>query len=97
VSAECSCTVSYGPTFSCLVTVTVIAPALPLAKLSALEPPPRLGQLGAGAQFCGGAGICVAVSASKESKRTSALRPTSTVPRMGSTHANDDGFPAYSS
>jgi hypothetical protein len=66
-----------------LVIVTCGGPELsPLAANEALEedahPPPE--QLGGGGQLDGGGLICVAVKASIESKSTSALRPTVTVP-----------------
>jgi hypothetical protein len=50
---------------------------------------------GCGHVTCGGL-ICVAVSVSIESKSTSALRPTVTVPWMGSTQAKLEGDPLYS-
>ena len=97
-SVEWSCTVAYGPDVLRLVTVTAggaasCAPPLELDR-AAVRCRGRSSRA-AGGQFGGGATICVAVSASIESKSTSALRPTSTVPWIGSTHANDDGFPAY--
>src|SRR5438309_1764031 len=88
-----SCTVAYGPTFSCLVTVT--PPGLVLSLLAPAAcgpPPPKPPQLLGGAGHVEGGGlICVAVSWSTEPKSTSALRPTSTVPWIGKTHAKEPG------
>src|SRR5690242_15933747 len=95
-SVAFSWTVRYGPTTSCFVTVT--PPPLPASALpadGALSESPRFWQLGGGGQFCGGEMICVCVLLSSAPKTTSALRPTSTVPEIGSTHANDDGSPWY--
>jgi hypothetical protein len=76
--------------------VTVTPLSAPADGADALAPPlpanpPQL--LGGAGQFCGGGLICVAVSVSIDPKRTSALRPTSTVPWMGRTHANEEGLP----
>jgi len=54
---------------------------------------PQLGALG---QSGVGAVMVVWVSASTESKSTSALRPTVTVPWIGSTQAKEVGLPVYS-
>src|SRR5450631_4375051 len=82
-SVAWSCTVSYGPTFCCFVTVTApFGPAVsekPEALELAPHPPPPEQSLGALGQVRFGGVICVAVSSSIESKRTSALRPTVTV------------------
>ena len=94
-SVAWSCTVAYGPTFSCFVTVT------PPGRRVAPRRAPRRGVRSRRRRSCwaapgssaAGGVICVAVSASTEANRTSALSPTSTVPWMGSTHANDVGLP----
>src|SRR5580700_6238302 len=78
-----SCTVSYGPTFCCFVTVTVPPPEEPGDSLAPFDdgPPKPFEQLLGGlGHVTFGAVIWVAVSSSIESKRTSALRPTVTVP-----------------
>src|ERR1700761_4302307 len=88
-SVAWSCTVSYGPTFCCFVTVTPSFPPDDPDGTPAAKPPPWQSE-GIGGQPAGGL-IVVVVSSSIESKRTSALRPTVTVPWIGSTQANDVG------
>jgi hypothetical protein len=89
-SFDWSCTVAYGPTFSCLVTVTPPAEPLsaPLARgASAARSSPEL-QLGAAGQFRGGATTLTEVNPPMTPKSVSAERPTVASPEMGSTHAN---------
>ena len=87
---------AYGPTVCWLITVTPPPPELlPLPLAPAFVAPAW------GAQehdaHCGrfGETMVGTVAASSAWKRTSALSPTFTVPWMGSTHANDCGFPEY--
>jgi len=95
---DCSCTVSYGPTTDCEITVTPVSPP-PL-----LEPLPPLVAVGvpnSAHEHEGQAGrfgdsMVVCVAESSDANTMSALSPTCTCPWMGSTQANDVGLPWYS-
>ena len=78
------------------MTVPSPSPAAAGTEAFAEDDPKAFWQSVGEGQVTFGAVICVAVSSSIESNSTSALRATVTVPWIGRTHANEDGFPAYS-
>ena len=85
-----------GTTGSVPSHLPVLSPAKSPADADSNEapqaplPPQSSGREG---QLRGGPKISVWLMASSPAKRPSELRPTSTSPAMGSTHANSRGFP----